>query len=143
MPSSDTQFKQGHLSWKKGTGASLEGEAICSICGSIFHWKRAAYNPAPKTCSKKCRYVSASLAQKGVARIQSFPGERKYKRKAQRAVQRLVKQGVLKRLPCEECGDPHSEAHHFIGYDPQNWLDIRWLCSKHHHEAHEKLKKLL
>lgn len=24
------------------------------------------------------------------------------------------------------------EAHHYLGYEPEHWLDIQWLCTKHH-----------
>lgn len=25
------------------------------------------------------------------------------------------------------------EAHHYLGYEREHWLDIQWFCSKHHH----------
>lgn len=54
-------FQKGVPSWKKGTGEPLEGRKECPICHKIFFYKRAFYNPPPKTCSKECRYKSCSI----------------------------------------------------------------------------------
>ena len=43
--------------------------------------------------------------------------------------------GKLIRRPCEKCGDKKSFAHHD---DYQKPLEVRGLCSSHHHEAHGK-----
>jgi len=59
------------------------------------------------------------------------------KHNARNKVYRAVKSGKLKREPCEVCGDPKSEAHHYRGYEFP--LDVQWLCRKHHIEA-EKIK---
>lgn len=53
-----------------------------------------------------------------------------------------IRQGVLRRQPCEVCGangtfsDGRSEvqAHHDDYNKP---LEVRWLCQKHHHEWHK------
>src|ERR1700692_881689 len=118
----------------------MEGTSICPICNESFHWIRKYYNKAPKTCSNECRYKSASISQKGKARVNTIPGERKWKRKAQRVVQRLVKQGVIKRLSCF-CGEIKVEGHHYLSYEKTHWLYIKWLCSKHHHQEHDKLRR--
>ena len=52
--------------------------------------------------------------------------------KAQIAVNSALKSGKLKRLPCFICGGI-SEAHH-PDYDRP--LDVMWLCSSHHKQAH-------
>lgn len=39
--------------------------------------------------------------------------------------------------PCQVCGDIKSQAHHWKGYEPQNWLDVQWLCKRHHDEVHQ------
>lgn len=55
------------------------------------------------------------------------------KRKALRYVSAALRSGKLTRKPCEVCGDVKSEAHHADYLRP---LDVRWLCFKHHREAH-------
>ena len=48
---------------------------------------------------------------------------------ARQQVANAVKNGTLKRLPCEVCGEEKSEAHHEDHYKP---LDVNWLCRVHH-----------
>lgn len=55
------------------------------------------------------------------------------KNKARAMVTRRIRSGTLKRQPCEICGNPNSQAHHD---DYSRPLDVRWLCFKHHREAH-------
>lgn len=48
-----------------------------------------------------------------------------------------VRDGKLRKLPCEMCGNAKSEAHH---EDYSKPLQVRWLCRKHHAELHRKHK---
>jgi hypothetical protein len=58
------------------------------------------------------------------------------KRRAHDAVKHALRSGRLVRLPCADCGSPHSEAHHSNGYDRAHWLDVEWLCRSHHKLRH-------
>ena len=54
------------------------------------------------------------------------------KAKAWQAVSYAVRNGHLKRQPCEVCGTTEKvQAHHDDYSKP---LDVRWLCFKHHRE---------
>lgn len=55
------------------------------------------------------------------------------KEKARSRLADAVKTGRLVRLPCEVCGNHKSQAHHT---DYRKYLDVKWLCFKHHREAH-------
>ena len=58
-------------------------------------------------------------------------------RKRTRGITRhAVEKGLLKRLPCETCGNPKSEAHHLDYSDPFN---VRWFCSVCHKAAHAQV----
>ncbi len=46
-----------------------------------------------------------------------------------------VRQGVIKKLPCKNCGDIKTHGHH-PDYDKP--LEVMWLCKKHHYEIHRK-----
>lgn len=46
-----------------------------------------------------------------------------------------IKSGKLVRLPCENCGEQQSEAHH-IDYNKP--LEVMWLCRRCHEEWHKK-----
>ena len=56
--------------------------------------------------------------------------------KASKEVQRAIRKGTLTPLPCERCSKK-AQAHH-DSYEPSKWLDVRWLCTKHHAEWHKK-----
>lgn len=49
-----------------------------------------------------------------------------------------LKRGKLVKQPCKVCGDIKSFAHHYLGYEPEHWLDVEWLCRKHHAETQRK-----
>jgi hypothetical protein len=44
-----------------------------------------------------------------------------------------IRRGTLTRGPCETCGSEKVEGHHDDYLKP---LDVRWLCKKHHMDAH-------
>jgi hypothetical protein len=59
-------------------------------------------------------------------------------RMARTAVSNALKLGKITRLDhCQAhgCNNTRLEAHHWKGYRKQNWLDVQWLCHKHHLEA--------
>jgi hypothetical protein len=57
------------------------------------------------------------------------------KYKAHGIVARAIRAKKLFRMPCEVCGKEDGQAHHDDYSKP---LNIRWLCSEHHHEWHVK-----
>lgn len=65
--------------------------------------------------------------------------------KARNAVSRAIKSGLLTIGLCTRCDRPPStsgkqiiEAHHHKGYDPENHLEIIWLCRPCHALANRK-----
>ena len=48
-----------------------------------------------------------------------------------------VKKGLIKKLPCEVCGELSVQAHHYRGYDYP--LEVKWLCKAHHLAEHRKI----
>lgn len=58
---------------------------------------------------------------------------------ARGAVREAIKKSVLiKPFGCaiRSCLSKNVTAHHYMGYKKVNWLDVIWLCNKHHIEAH-------
>jgi len=53
------------------------------------------------------------------------------KRIAAQVVANAIREGKLIRQPCEVCGAAKVEAHHDDYFQP---LNVRWLCSRHHHD---------
>lgn len=56
------------------------------------------------------------------------------KRAAQIKASNAIRDGRLKREPCEVCGSAKAQAHHDDYNKP---LDVRWLCTTHHAEWHK------
>lgn len=52
------------------------------------------------------------------------------------AVYRAIKNGTLIRQPCETCGTTDNIHAHHDDYSKE--LEVRWLCIRHHKEAHRK-----
>lgn len=64
-------------------------------------------------------------------------GDNREKHNARQYIGRLVRSGKLQRGPCEVCGNPEVQAHHYRGYDRENRKYVKWLCITHHREAHK------
>lgn len=65
--------------------------------------------------------------------------QRVYERKAVTAVSHAIRDGKLKKEPCEICGAEPAEAHH----DDYNYpLKVRWLCKDCHAEWHRNNKPI-
>jgi DNA repair exonuclease SbcCD ATPase subunit len=59
------------------------------------------------------------------------------KRIARSAVANAIRDGKLQRKPCSVCGKIWSQAHH---EDYSKPLEVIWLCNKHHHDRHVKIR---
>jgi hypothetical protein len=64
--------------------------------------------------------------------------EQPAKSRARLRVRRAVKAGRLTPTPCVVCGSADVQAHHHRGYEPENALDVLWLCQQHHSEQHRR-----
>lgn len=66
-------------------------------------------------------------------------GRTKPEHAARAAVYNAVRSGVMERKPCEKCGSPESQGHHWKGYAIENWFNVQWLCRRHHNEIHGRM----
>jgi len=76
------------------------------------------------------------------ARVSALRRYRTYRIKclANKAVNNAIRAGKLKRGACEVCGKPNAHGHHW-SYLEKNWLNVTWLCRKHHHDEHKRLRR--
>jgi len=63
-------------------------------------------------------------------------GKNKGKARCRYAVSNALRDGRLKKLLCEICGDENVEAHH---PDYRSPLKVKWFCRKHHLEIEGKI----
>lgn len=114
---------------------------ICNVCKqekdfSFFHLdksKKDGFFSICKICKKekdKIYQQNKKDTNKTQWRI-NFP-ERK---KAHLRVYQALKKGTLSKQPCFICGEK-AEAHHC---DYSRPLDVVWLCSPHHRQAHKNI----
>lgn len=57
-------------------------------------------------------------------------------------VRHAVLSGRLTKEPCLVCGSDGVQAHHHNGYAPEHELDVIWVCSRHHADAHGRVRKV-
>ena len=63
------------------------------------------------------------------------------RRSAWNKIKDEIKLEKKKKLPCEICKTTKNiEAHHYLGYEKENWLKVKWLCIKHHRAEHRSFK---
>lgn len=63
------------------------------------------------------------------------------KQKAHKAIQRSIESGVIQKpKSCQGCGEEkvRLDAHHWMGYNKENQLNVKWLCRKCHKSADKK-----
>lgn len=121
----------------------------CIICGETkplaqFHKNKSRADGHTNRCKPcACSYVSKHTLETGYYKQRAYL-DRKYayvlstwnKVLARQAVYRAVKSGQMKRERCKECKAASVQAHHHNGYEKKDWLNVIWLCHKHHAAAH-------
>jgi len=126
---------------------------ICLQCGKHVYVEQKYINRSAKFCSLSCSAKHGHKLRDNSQRGESNPNWKggisknnyHYKKlqveryperiSARQKVSYEIRRGNIVRESCEKCGcktDVH--AHHDDYNKP---LDIRWLCSKHHREAHK------
>lgn len=73
---------------------------------------------------------------------------RAQKRACQAVRRALLRGDLIKPDRCEACGLLESEvaggleAHHYLGYAREHYLDVQWLCVPHHKEAEREKRAI-
>lgn len=135
----------------------------CTVCGlakSSGEFSRDFRNrDGRRSCCKQCckiqeRDRKRSMREKHPGQVREQGRTDQYchyyrdiersraKGRAYHAVRRAVARGdLVKPDHCEACGKLESavaggfEAHHYLGYAPEHYLDVRWLCIEDHRES--------
>lgn len=120
----------------------------CRRCGEPFNpapfkikHNQIVCNPCLAAYLRKWREGNEGFRErmrKTAARRVSDPSERPRWR-ARWAVRAALRSGKLVRQGCEVCGETKTHAHHDDYSKP---LEVRWLCVAHHHDHHNKDRKV-
>ncbi len=111
-------------------------KTLCCKCKSAPRCKHHNYCQSCKNA-----YTNEWLKRKGGSWAWRISDPvRRVKVRARAILNTAVVRGKIKRMPCEVCGNPETEAHHYLGYAKENALKVRWLCKRHHAEA-ERIEK--
>ena len=103
-----------------------------------------------RCCSRSCASALAAVNRDqsgssnnnwkgGLADQSNAERKRRYRSKnperhaAHLAMRNAIRSGLLVPLPCEVCGNEKVEGHHDDYGAP---LSVRWLCKRHHLQAH-------
>lgn len=115
---------------------------ICESCLRIQHREYRAHHPQKRYPASPAKIKSdrkhARTEKCKAARRRQYANAKlnplwRIRNIARNAVRLALDRGDLVRKPCETCGNLKSEAHH----DDYNLpLQVKWLCRKHHIQAH-------
>lgn len=67
--------------------------------------------------------------------LKEYRGRYPVKFKCHNILNNAIRDGHIKKMPCEVCASELSHAHHDDYFKP---LDVRWLCAPHHQQWHSE-----
>ena len=104
----------------------------CRQCQRVYDKARAK---DPHRIAARAIYAQTEEGQISGAKAKSaWRARNPRKAKAHAVVSRQIRAGNLYKQSCEVCGESsHIHAHHDDYLKP---LNVRWLCSVHHHQWH-------
>lgn len=76
------------------------------------------------------------------ARVKEYQQNNPEKAVAHSKISNGLKLGkIIKPSRCENCKEEKAlDAHHHLGYAPENWYNVRWLCRACHAEAEKSFQ---
>lgn len=121
---------------KIGEALSRKIAFTCDHCGKPSAEKPSHYARKRRHfCSNACYWAyrrEAPPQEQPNYGSGHAPEERARRAKAREITNHAIRDGKLRRQPCEQCGEM-AEAHHDDYTKP---LAVRWLCRTHHRAEH-------
>lgn len=100
---------------------------LCSKCGNAIELYRLGKQRYCLSChNRNMRNTRPKYSE--------LSDDEKKKSNARAYLKEYVRRGIVKKHPCEVCGNEKSEGHHLNYKYP---LVVKWLCKKHHIELHK------
>jgi len=117
-----------------------------------YRRKKAEYYARPEVIEREIKRRTAYLLKKRGSYIprgtrgrpigptgkkaerNKFDANSRDKQYARLAVKGALGKGlIIKPNVCSDCGkNGRIEAHHYLGYEKEHWLDVQWFCPKCH-----------
>lgn len=124
---------------KIGLSLSKKVHFNCDYCGKESsdkpsHYKRTKRHFCSRICYSLYRRDFLPKEEQHAYGNGYSKEERQARRKARTILNHAIRDGKLKRKPCQVCGEK-AEAHHDDYSKP---LEVKWFCFKHHREHHKK-----
>ena len=145
------EFKPLSEFYKCKASTKDDRQTSCKSCQKTYNQspERKAYYKAyekayqqsehGKTIRKNCEQSSKCKAYRKCYQNNSYAHHPNY-RKARSKVSYSVKTGKLPRpdtLLCRYCQKPAQQYHHYLGYEPEHWLDVVSVCQPCDIKAHK------
>lgn len=107
---------------------------ILLLCTTPVQWQQIAleFKTPEDRLASKSKLIEREKRKRSIDKWRAKNPE---KVEAHRLFRKAMKAGLLKKAPCEVCGDPKVHAHHA---DYSRPLDVQWLCVFHHRKIHRK-----
>lgn len=129
--------------WKEKIAPKINAKPVTLIC-ECGKEKESTRKHYCNDCLSERKKLSNKLASRGRRKFQSAnkftlelknlsPLQLELRKNARNLLNRMLRQGLIERKPCEICNNEKVEAHHDDYSKP---LEVRWLCKKHHCEHH-------
>lgn len=111
---------------------------VCKECHKLRMKNRRRTNPRVQEYDR-VRSKKADRLEKFKEYSKRWRAKNPQAYQAHNAVNNAVRDGRLKKLPCEFCGREDVHAHH---KDYSKPLEVIWLCPKCHHRLHAAFPEL-
>lgn len=125
------------LKRKAGEPYSQKNVRCCRECNRARNRERFHTDPE---VHRKAALATKRWSERNKDKVRD--SQRRYdernavKRTAKQQVRTAISNGRLERMPCEVCGATRNVHGHHDSYEPDKWLDVRWLCRDHHKAWH-------
>jgi len=135
--------KRGSSEWREKIARTKDKFRVkfnCDYCGKDSeerqsHFKRKKRHFCQKSCYSKFRAELLPKEEQNSYGSGNSPEERKLRARVRSITNHAIRDGKIKRKPCEVCANK-AEAHH---PDYSKPLKVKWLCLKHHREEHKRI----
>lgn len=110
---------------------------VCCPCRNAYYHKHR--DKLLSRANKYSKLERVRLRRNELDRIRYKDYEVRNKRFARAFIKEKVQSGQLVRpKSCNQCGQAQIaiQAHHYLGYEKENWSDIKWLCKECHTISH-------